>query len=334
MSKYRVLYLDLNYPDLVEDYSLTPKRYGGGAIIARHLMPWMNQNGYQMDIAANPLCFDNVEEKYKDNCIALTDEQRADLRDGASFYSTLPDVAIYDIILHNFHGVKLNLRGSGTKDLIWLVGYGEHVHHLNRRIVLYNGYQGTICHPEAKVYKARIGVPLPKFQKYETKGYIFSAHRQNLEFGAKIMCRLAHKYRLNYITAGPLDKSFDIMQYVDNKYVTYLGVINAEEKAEMYKHAYCSTHIHSWKTPMSLGAVESLSYGCPCIATNIGFWPSLITNWENGFILNSNNDEDFLDLLENCSCISQEKCYNSVRQYDSSLMISDYIKVFEEVLKE
>lgn len=325
----KVLYLDLNYPDLVENYGTLPDSWGGGRIIATHLMPWMAENGHEMQIWADEKSFRNVDPKYKQYCKHLSEDSKSILRAGGALkvFSTE-----FDIVLHNFYGVKVDCSGTKTKDLVWCVGYGERVNLRNERVVLYNNYQGTLVHPNTKVYKARIGVPLPEFQEYKKDNYLFSCHRQAAEFGSEWMMKLAHKWKLKYIAAGPMDQSFkNLMDYVDNKYVTYLGPIKEEAKIEYLKHARASTHLHRWNTPFNLGAISSLAYGTPCITTDVGFWPSLITNGVNGQLID--DDEGFLASFEICSLISQKSCYNSVLEYSSEKMISDYMKVFEDVLK-
>ncbi len=325
----KILYLDLNYPDLIENYSQKPNAYGGGRIVPSALLHSLNDMGHTFDIWADPKCFEGVEEKYKSHCIPFSYDGKDWVRSGGAF-----PVLDYDIILHNFHSVKLNMDGLKAKDVVWLVGFGEHVNPRNKRVVLYNDYQNpSISNFHTRVYKARIGVPFESFQEYKKDDYVFSCHRQNISFGAKTMMELAHDFKFKYVTAGPKDQNFpDIMDYVDNKYVTYLGVISEEEKIERYKHAFCSTHLHKWHTPMNLGAVQSLSYGTPIIARNIGFWPSIVKEGVNGFFVNTN--EEFIKALEGCKTLKQQDCYDSAKHLSTDGMVADYLNVFEQIMKE
>jgi glycosyltransferase involved in cell wall biosynthesis len=323
----RILYLDLNHPDLIEDYSRNSNKYGGGRIVASHLMPFLNENGHYMEIWADNKCFENVEEKYQRFCKHISKEQKQIIRSGVEF-----DSKDFDIVLHNFHGHKI--RPSNSKDVVWLVGYGETVSPLNDRVILYNDFQAPIIsNSNTKIYKARIGVPIPKFQEYKKEAFIFSCHRQSKSFGSELMMKFAHEYKVKYVTAGPKDSNFpNIQDYVDNKYVSYLGVIDAKTKTDLMKRAVCTTYLHNWPTPMNLSALESLSYGTPIISTSVGFWPSLVKNHENGFMVDSM--QQFCLALSNIPLLSQEKCYTSIIEYSSDKMISDYISVFKRIINE
>lgn len=327
----KILYLDLNHHDLIEDYSRFPNVYGGGRCVPAELMPYLNDNGHYCEIWGDLKCFQNVEEKYKPFCKELSYLDKESLRKGSPLLNWSSD---FDIVLHNFHGSKINCQGVKTKDAVWLVGYGEHVNSANSRIILYNDYQHPkIYNQNTKIYKARIGVPIPEFQEYKKEDFIFSCHRQTQTFGAEEMMHIAHKHQLKYITSGPKDSSFpDIMEFVDNQHVKYLGVIDESTKIEHFKRAYCSVYLHSWQTPMNLSACQALSYGTPIIANNIGFWSSLVKNGENGFLVSS--EDEFLEALKNVTRISQKSCYNSVLEYSSDVMVQEYVKVFEQILNE
>lgn len=326
----KVLYLDLN-DELIEDYSRNSNKYGGGRCVAAALMPFMNDNGHHMEIWADNKCFENVEEKYKKFCRHLTKEEKVELKNNIPLSKWAKD---FDIVLHSFHSIKINCEGTNTKDVTWLVGYAEHVNPLNTRVILYNDYQfPRITNSNTKIYRARIGVSVPEYKEYEKGNYIFSCHRQALFFGSEIMMQLAHKYKFRYITAGPIEQSFkNIIDYIDNKYVTYLGVIDNDTKVDFYSHAYCSTSLHSWPTPFNLSACQSLAFGTPVIATNVGFWPSFIENGKNGFIVNTEND--FMNALAKCSSIKPRDCYESVKRFSEENMIVDYMNVFNKILEE
>lgn len=333
----KILYLDLNYPDLIENYSLKSSKYGGGRCVPSALLHTLNNQGHTFDIWADRQCFEGIEYKYLSHCQEISEDNKKVLRNGYGLEAYLhPDKEPYDIVLHNFYGIKLNLGGLKTKDVIWLVGFGEHVNPLNERVILYNDYQNPrISNPNTKIYKARIGVPLPEFKEYQKEDYIFSCHRQSIYFGARWIMKMAHRHKLKYITAGPPDKDFpEMMSYVDNKYVTYLGIIPQEQKTELYSKAYCSTSLHFWNTPMNLSALESLSLGTPIISHPIGFWPSLIKNGKNGFFIDQEDEIGFMSAFNGCSLIKQKDCYDSMTHLSSDLMVQDYLQAFEQIVNE
>jgi glycosyltransferase involved in cell wall biosynthesis len=319
----RVLYLDLNYPDLIEDYSRSPNKYGGGRIVASHLMPYLNDNGHYMEIWADEKCFENVEKQYKKFCKPKSYAERLS-------YVQNETIKDFDIVLHNFPREYVKTTG---KSAVWLVGHGEWVNPKNEHVILYNDYQSPhFTNPNMKLHYARIGVPIPEFKEYPKENFIFSCHRQTKEFGSETMMKLAHKYNFKYICAGPRDSSFpNIMDYVDNITVLYFGLINENTKIDYFKRAMASTYLHSWQTPFNLSACQSLAYGTPCIAATCGFWPSLIKHGINGFLVN--NEEKFVQAIQNCRDISQRQCYDSITKYTELLMIQDYIQVFKNILK-
>jgi glycosyltransferase involved in cell wall biosynthesis len=329
-----ILYLDLNYPDLVENYSLKPKTYGGGRIVPSALLHSLNKMGHRFDILSHSACFEGVSDENIQYCHLITEEHKNLLRNGYPLKNYLhPALHGYDIILHNWHGTKLNLEGLKARDLVWLVGFGEYVHPQNKRIVLYNNYQRPHVYTDTKVYYARIGVPIPEFQEYKKENYIFSCHRQSRYFGSELMMQLAHSMGFKYIVGGPKDNNFpNIMDYVDGKHVEYLGVMKEEEKIEYYKHAMCSTHLHDWNVPFNLGLIQSLTYGTPVITTTAGFLPSVVKNGVNGYMLQT--QDDFATALERVTRLSQKACYESALEYSTELMVQEYLEVFKEVLKE
>lgn len=323
----KVCYLDLNYPDLIEGYSRFPKKYGGGRCVPSALL---HSEKLDFHIYADKKCFEGIEEKYLKYCHELSYEAKDKIRTGHPIKDFIEDC---DIILHNFHGIKVNTIGTKIKDLVWLVGVNEHVHPDNNRVVLYNNFQHpNIFNPNTKIYYARIGVPIPPFQEYKKEDFVFSCHRQNIQFGSEIVMGFSHQYKFKYICAGPRESDFpNIMDYVDNQWVTYLGVIPEEVKIDHFKRARCSTYLHNWPVPFNLSLIQSLSYGTPVIATRAGFLPSIVKEGVNGFFLNK--FEELPTLIEKCLDISQKSCYNSILEYSSDKMVEDYIRVFEHILK-
>lgn len=326
----RLLYLDFNEQPF-EDYSISnPTKYGGGKCVAANLLPYMHANGHYMEIWGGEGNFDNVDPKLKQYCQHIDWKYRKEIGEGRPLGGFV-EPGQFDLVLHHNGGMWVNCEGIDTIPLYWAVGYSETVHPGNKNLILYNDFQHPrIQNPDTKIFRARIGVPIPEFEVYKKEPFIFSCHRQSKEFGSELMMQLAHKHKFQYITAGPQDNFHNIKDYIDGKYVIYLGVIDSHTKIEYFKHALCSTYLHSWPTPYNLSACESLSYNTPCISSPVGFWPSFIKNGVNGFIVNS--EADFLVAIENCPKLSQKQIYETVLDMSVKKMIDDYIDIFKTCL--
>lgn len=332
----KLLYIDFNRPDHTEDYSLTPNKYGGGRIVAAHLLPHMIANGHKMEIWADGKCFENMSLSLRDggpfhSCVEMSVEDRAKIGNGAPLGDFLKGKE-FDIVLHHHCAYSVNTEGLKTVPLYWAVGYGEEINAGNQNIILYNDFQfPRPKHPSPRYFKARIGVPLPPFEQRTKLGYAFSCHRQVPYFGSELACVVAKAQKLDYYFAGPLENNNNLLSYCDNK-IKYLGIISEAEKHRLQAGASMSFFFHSWPTPMNLSALTALAYGTPLICSPVGFWPSLVKNGVNGYLVH--NMAQAVDAIEAIKAgkITQENCYNSVKHLSADLMVDDYIKIFRQVL--
>lgn len=110
---------------------------------------------------------------------------------------------------------------------------------------------------------------------------------------------------------------------LNNLQIEFIGV------SKNMKEHYLSTDFvmllsHFEALPLTI--IEALSYGIPCIVSNVGGNKDLIDNELNGVITNSNNELEkketnfILDCLNN-SKFYREVCVNSIKKFNTDLSI-------------
>lgn len=323
-----VSYLDLNYPDLKENYSIRPNSYGGGRVF----ISWMREEFKdEFHIFADEECFKNINFPY--NCHPLTWGERQKIRNGAPIKEVIKNAAQVDLFLHPHPEIFINLSGLKAKQATWLVGLGQYVNPNIHNILIYNDYQQPhITNPIAKIHKIIIGKPISKFRGYIKDDYIFQCSRHLPMFNSVEVAKFCLKYKIKGIFAGPIDGGYPLEHYIDNQITFYLGQIDEDKKMSLTSHARLYTLLHDWDTPMSLSAVESLSVGTPVACKKRGFWPSLIKEGENGFFINS--EDDLKKAWDNAQNIDQRKCYESVAEFSVENMTNSVYNACRKILNE
>src|SRR4051812_44809222 len=113
----KIAYLDLNYEDFSEDYALNPKAYGGGACFARFAKQSLNGNGNSFTIFANPNSFSSLSDAdNKSACVPLLWDKRNSIRNYQKVSEIIPNAQEYDLFVHHFCGIALNLEGLRAKE--------------------------------------------------------------------------------------------------------------------------------------------------------------------------------------------------------------------------
>lgn len=316
----KIAYLDFNEDNFFEDYSISPKRYGGGRIFA--------SSAKDFHIFANPESFNNLtDSENKSNCHSLKSSQRQDIRIGLPIERIIPEIEDFDLIVHHHANYGIN---SNKPVCCWAVGYNEPCHPRNSNLLLFNEYQKPrISNPNTKTYKVVIGKKIPEFREYPKEDFIFQCTRHVQCFGSIQVAKICKANNIPVVFAGPIiDNEYPLMDYVDGSLIKYIGQISEEEKISYLKKAKLCTFLHFWPTPFNLSAIESLSYGTPIATTNIGFWPSLV-NKKNGSILDSS-----LNLVQTFyNKFNQYDCYESSLEFSEDNMLTSFFDSFERILK-
>lgn len=321
----KIAYLDLSIP-LFEDFSIKPKRYGGGRIFVSSL----KQHNW-FDLFCAPECVNNFGPyDRKSSYHEFSHEKRVLAAQGAPLKDLLPELAEYDAIFSCYTNVRFNTEGLKAKQVVWSVGYGEDIHKAQEHLLLYNDYQHPKIHgSNTKVYKFTLGKNIPPFEEREKSDFIFQCTRHCQEFCSMEVARAARKAKIKCYFAGPIVNDYPLLSEIDNINTFYLGQIDEETKMHFTAKARLYTMIHSWPTPFNLSAIEALSVGTPIVSTTAGFWPSLIKPAFNGFF--AYTIDDIIAAWEMAPTIKQSACYSSASPFNEQSMNYSIIQCLESI---
>ncbi|MFH1701752.1 MAG: glycosyltransferase [Candidatus Zixiibacteriota bacterium] len=92
---------------------------------------------------------------------------------------------------------------------------------------------------------------------------------------------------------------------------------------------------------ISLTILEAMSCGLPVVATSVGGNPSIITNGENGYLINSGDRDNYvislaklIDSQELRTDMGLKARQNIIDNWSLKLMVSKYEELYEELIRE
>ena len=325
----KIAYIDLNYPDHFEDYSYFPKSYGGGRIVAGPMMEKLDE----FYVYSDERSFKNLKDNKKSQAKVLDWPKREALRNGACVKSIIPEADDYDLFFSHTTNINLNLTNCRSKKYgVWTIGWRETIHQDIGHVICFSQkFQEPIFLGSPNIYHAVIGPKMEPFQEHQKEDMIFQCTRHCDTFQSIQVAQLALKYNIKTVFAGPISDNYSLMNFIDNQKTFYLGCISQEDKIKYNKIAKFHTQFQTYPTCATLSAKESLSYGTPIMATNIGEWSNFIINGLNGFIIN--NEEDFINAWNSRDQIKQVNCYNNVIRFSEDQMIKDFYYVFKQIIE-
>lgn len=321
----KVAYVDLS-PFLHEDYSLSPRRYGGGRIFASLFkeFDWFH-------IFAKKECFNNLSDKEnKGNCVVITQDEINWIKEGKPLKTLIKSFHEYDLFVIPHNDIFLNLEGLKGKQLCWSIGYGEKIHKDHKNLLLYNNFQNSQIEGEINRFYFTLGIELPPYpQIIEKKDYIFQCSRHCPEFSSIEVASFAQRNKIKTIFAGPIVDNYPLMNFIDNKTTFYIGEVSNEVKLKMTMEAGLCTYLFNWPAPFNLSLLESIAYGTSVATTRMGFTPSILIENVNGFFCH--NEESLLHAW-NYRKINQRAAYDTILNYNHFNMINSLKTAFQKII--
>lgn len=113
---------------------------------------------------------------------------------------------------------------------------------------------------------------------------------------------------------------------------TCLGEITDEEKDEFIGNAIALVCPYDWPEPFGIVLIEALACATPVLAYRQGSIPEIIEPGVTGFI--SETLEEMISSVTKLETIDRRDCRESFdRRFTAKRMVSDYLKIYEEVVR-
>jgi hypothetical protein len=328
----KICYLDLQINNPPEDYAINAQRYGGGACFARYAKKLLNNGQDEFYIYGSKANFENLgNNENNDKCFVLNDIALSYLRAGAPVKSWIPESINFDIIIFHHDCFTLNVEGLKAKLVHWaLMGDGRANHPNTPYTLLYNPGEKAV---HGKSFSIVIGKYVPeKFTQFQKNNYIFQCSRHDEHMNSIEVAKFCLRNKIKGIFAGPILKGYPLMDYIDNNWTNYIGLISEYDKTRYLMQATATTYLHTWNTAFNLSAVESLAYGTPIITSKRGCFNYLTLEGENGFFWSP--ESNLLELYLKCQTLDQEKVWKSAQRFSHTAMVNSFYKAFQEILKD
>lgn len=331
--------------------SVPPKAYGGTERIVSYLTEELVKQGHEVTLFASgdsktsAKLVSHVEESLRTN-IGVQDtlaHQIAQLQDVAEH--------AHEFDLLHFHTDYLHFPTSATLEkpnLTTLHGRLDipdlvYVYHKFKKQPLISisnaqrklmpvdvNWLGTVYH----------GIPTDLYRKGEENGdYLAFVGRISPEKRPDRAISIAKEAGMKIKIAAKIDKEDKtyyetmISKLMEQPHVEFLGEIGEEKKGELIGNAKALLFPIDWPEPFGITMIEAMACGTPVIAYNHGSVPEIISDNENGFIVEGS--EGALHALEKIHLIDRQGIREIFEQkFSAKVMASNYVEMFERLLHQ
>jgi len=169
----------------------------------------------------------------------------------------------------------------------------------------------------------------------ESEGYLLFYGRIHQDKGTKEAIKIAKALNAQLIIAGIIqDNDYfnrDIKPHVDGKQIKYIGVVGSDTRNSLLGGAIALLHPINFSEPFGLSVVEAMACGTPVVAFDKGSMPELISNGENGFVVE--NTEEAIEKIKQINSINRRTCRQIVKdKFSKERMAKDYMEVYRRIL--
>ena len=250
----------------------------------------------------------------------------------------------FDIIHNQFDFLPLTYSGLTRTPVVTTI----HGFSSSRIIPVYKKYNNSTHYvsisdadrsPELD-YTATVhhGIDLAQFtfNPLPSKGdYILYFGRIHHDKGTKEAVEIAKALNMRIIIAGIIqDQEYfndHVKPFLNEGEVEYVGSVGPEKRDELLGNAKLLLHPINFNEPFGLSIIEAMACGTPVVALNKGSMPELITNGENGFLVN--NSDEAIERIKEIDNISRIKCRKVVEEkFSKESMAKKYIDVYKKIL--
>jgi len=154
--------------------------------------------------------------------------------------------------------------------------------------------------------------------------------------GYHLAIEVAKKCGMELILAGIIQdqKYFDeqVMPFVDDKLIKFIGPVNPVQRDALLKEAYAVLHLNTIPERFGLVMAESMAAGVPVIAMDLGSCREVIVDRKTGFLVNS--VDEAAEVIGKIDLIDRAECRKHVENnFTIDKMVEGYEKVYEQIFK-
>ncbi|HUS40893.1 MAG TPA: glycosyltransferase family 4 protein [Pirellulales bacterium] len=171
----------------------------------------------------------------------------------------------------------------------------------------------------------------------DKEDYLLFAGRLAPEKGAAEAVQIAKRAGRPLRIAGMIEPQheayFDerIKPHLDDRNVTYLGLLSQRDLAPQYQRAAAVLFPISWCEPCSMVGIEAQCSGTPIIGTRYGYLPELIKHGETGFLVDS--VDEAAQVVQRLAEIDPRACRANVEtRFSAPVMAAGYDRVYRRLV--
>jgi glycosyltransferase involved in cell wall biosynthesis len=189
-------------------------------------------------------------------------------------------------------------------------------------------WQGTVLH----------GLPrnVCRFQPRPRDGYLAFLGRISPEKRVDRAIEIARRAGMKLRIAAKIDAAdreyyeTEIEHLLSQPHVEYVGEIGERDKCEFLGQARALLFPIDWPEPFGLVMIEAMSCGTPCVAWRAGSVPEIISEGENGFIVDS--IDDAVRAVRRLDAIDRARVRASFEQrFPVERMTRDYLEIYRRL---
>ena len=323
----KIAYFDLGFSN--ESYALNAKRYGGAAVVGRHMK---QVKDIDFTIIAPQESFDEFsDEDRKERCFPLDKKNLQLIAEGYPVDKIINGLDRYDFIMHMQTCLSIN-KGNLKLPVVHLSGFSETAgHSRNDYILLYLNSFKPIFGEKAKYIKLGKQVP-NEFKEVVKEDYIYQVSRHDILMNSIEVAKFCIENKIKGIFAGPIHGDYPLLKYIDNQSTFYLGNISESQKMELHAKARLFCLLHKWDLPFNQSVIEANGVGTPILVNNEGpFFKQYMKEGKNGFFYNGTN---LMEAYKNAANINQKECWLAAKEYSIEEMVNSILQALEEVKQE
>lgn len=198
---------------------------------------------------------------------------------------------------------------------------------------IHNGIDTTIFYPKNKIEsKKALNFPLDKKLILFVAEFATNNPFKGGDILRKIIQENTNKNLVFITVGGKNESSFE-------NHLTFPFISNREELSNLYNA--CDVLLYPTQADnLPLVVLESMACGTPVIASKLGGIPEIITDHEDGFLINDyQTEKEFIEILNNYLNLTKEQQgtieINATKKINNHFsmdkMVANYLKLYKEV---